>query len=131
MIRPVRRAMSRVCLVIAVLMLMAPAPISETCNVPSCRVFILFRPRADSVVVLWTSADWSEQPVHNGPTTSPAPSRLVLVTKSRRLRWLSDLLAVAARSRVGIRCSKEGRFQCFQCSGMAPKVFAGSALSLA
>ena len=88
---------------------MAPAPISETCNVPSCRVFILFDPRADPVpVVLRTSADWSEQPVHNDvPTTSPAPMRLVLVTKSRRLkRWLSDLLDVAARSRLGISCAK-------------------------
>ena len=73
------------------LMLMAPAPISETCNVPSCRVFILFDPPADPVpVVLRTSADWSEQPVHNdGPPTSPAPMRLVLVTKSRRLKQMA------------------------------------------
>ena len=43
---------------------------------------------------------------NNGPTTSPGPMRLVLATKSRRLKtWLSDLLDVVSRSRLGIRCS--------------------------
>ena len=75
---------------------MAPAPISETCNVPSCRVFILFDPRADPMpVVLWTSADRSEQPAHNsGPTTKPAPMRPVLATKS------------SATEDVAVRCAQ-------------------------
>ena len=76
-------------------------------------------------VVLRTSADWSEHPVHNGPTTSPAPMRLVLATKSRRLRrWLWDVLDVVSRSRLGISAPNKSRFQCFQCSWIAPKMFA-------
>ena len=75
---------------------MAPAPISETFNVPSCRVFILFNPRADPVpVVLRTSADWSEQPVHTrpdnqsradeaGPRHEVAPTEEVAVRSARR-----------------------------------------------
>jgi len=52
------------------------------------------------------------------PTTSPAPMRLVLVTKSRRLRrWLSDLLAVAARSRLGISCSHRSGFNVSNVAG--------------
>src|SRR6185436_15015552 len=79
----------------------------------------VFNPRADPApVVVRTSADWSEQPVHNGPTTSPAPMRLVLVTKSRRLRrWLSDLLGVLARSRLGISCSHRFGFNVSNVAG--------------
>jgi hypothetical protein len=36
---------------------------------------------------------------------------------------------VVSPSRLGIRCSEKSRIQCFQCSRIAPKMFAGSALS--
>jgi hypothetical protein len=96
------------------LMLMAPALISETCNVPSCRVFILCDPRADPVpVVLWTSADRSEQPPHNsGPTTKPAPMKPVLATTSRRPKTgPSVVLDVVSRLGLGISAPDKNRFQ--------------------
>src|ERR1700693_6350802 len=69
------------------LILMHPAPISETSNFPSFRAFI------------WLlSLGGSDDAAHdNGPTTDPGSIREVLAKESRRLRarrsWMFDPVA--------------------------------------